>query len=70
MNPVFIFLVICIAVVVWFLLYKLFQPLGKLLNHIGRNAIDELNKEVPKIQGSNTSTIVDTRDMTADENAE
>lgn len=45
MNPVFIFLVICIAVAIWFLLYKLFQPLGKLLNHIGRNAIDELNKD-------------------------
>ena len=45
MNPVFIFLVICGAVAVWFLLYKLFQPLGKLLNHIGRNAIDELNKD-------------------------
>lgn len=45
MNPVFIFLVVCGAAVVWFLLYKLFQPLGKLLNHIGRNAIDELNKD-------------------------
>ena len=45
MNPVFIFLVICGAAIVWFLLYKLFQPLGKLLNHIGGNAIDELNKD-------------------------
>lgn len=45
MNPVFIFLVICGAAAVWFLLYKLFQPLGKLLNRIGRNAIDELNKD-------------------------
>ena len=45
MNSVFIFLVICGAVAVWFLLYKLFQPLGKLLNHIVRNAIDELNKD-------------------------
>lgn len=45
MNPVFIFLVICGASAVWFLLYRLFQPLGKLLNHIGRNAIDELNKD-------------------------
>lgn len=45
MNPVFIFLVICGAAAVWFLLYRLFQPLGKLLNHIGRNAIDELNKD-------------------------
>lgn len=48
MNPVFIFLVICGAVTVWFLLYKLFQPLGRLLNHIGRNTIDELNKESQK----------------------
>ena len=45
MNPVFIFLVILGAVALWFLLYKLFQPLGKLLNHIGRNAIDELSKD-------------------------
>lgn len=45
MNPVFIFLVICGAIAVWFLLYKLFQPLGELLTHIGQNAIDELNKE-------------------------
>ena len=45
MNPVFVFLVICGAVILWFLLYKLFQPLGKLLNHIGKNAIDELNKD-------------------------
>ena len=45
MNPVFIFLVICGAAVVWFLLYKLFQPLGKLLNQICINAIDELNKD-------------------------
>ena len=48
MNPVFIFLVICGAVAVWFLLYKLFKPLGKLLNHIGRNDIDQLNKDESK----------------------
>ena len=53
MNSVFIFLVICGAVAVWFLLYKLFQPLGKLLNHIGRNAIDELNKDESMDAGSN-----------------
>lgn len=54
MNSVFIFLVICGAVAVWFLLYKLFQPLGKLLNHIGRNAIDELNKDESMDAGSNS----------------
>ena len=37
---------------------------------IEKQKIDKWNGEVPKIQGSNTSTIVDTRDMTADENAE
>ena len=36
---------------------------------IEKQKIDKWNGEVPKIQGSNTSTIVDTRDMTADENA-
>ena len=45
MNPVFIFLVVCGAAILWFLLYKLFQPLGKLLNRIGRNVIDEINKD-------------------------
>ena len=37
---------------------------------IEKQKIDKWNGEVPKIQGSNASTIVDTRDMTADENAE
>ena len=37
---------------------------------IEKQKIDKWNGEVPKIQGNNTSTIVDTRDMTADENAE
>ena len=37
---------------------------------IEKHKIDKWNGEVPKIQGNNTSTIVDTRDMTADENAE
>lgn len=37
---------------------------------IEKQKIDKWNGEVPKIQGGNTSTIVDTRDMTADENSE
>lgn len=37
---------------------------------IEKQKIDKWNGEVPKIQGGNTSTIVDTRDMTADENTE
>lgn len=37
---------------------------------IEKQKIDKWNGEVPKIQGGNASTIVDTRDMTADENAE
>ena len=36
---------------------------------IEKQKIDKWNGEVPKIQGSNTSTIVDTRDMTTDGNA-
>lgn len=35
---------------------------------IEKQKIDKWNGEVPKIQGGNTSTIVDTRDMTADGN--
>lgn len=45
MNPVFIFLVICGAIIVWFLLYKLFKPLGNFLAQAWENVIDEMKEE-------------------------
>jgi len=45
MNPVFWFLVILIAVVIWFLLAFVFYPLGKFLWRIGKDAKDELERK-------------------------
>lgn len=45
MNPVFIFLVILGTVILWFLLSFVFFPFGKLLYRIGKDAIDEMNRE-------------------------
>lgn len=45
MNPVFIFLVLIGAVIVWFLLSALFYPFGSFLYHIWSNAVDKINKE-------------------------
>ena len=48
------------------------RKIAESLTHelIEKQKIDKWNGEVLKIQGSNTSTIVDTRDMTSGENAE
>ena len=45
MNPVFIFLVILAAVLLWFLLSFVFYPLGKFLHRLWTDASDEMNKE-------------------------
>ena len=45
MNPVFWFLVILIAVVLWFLLAFVFYPLGRFLWKIGSDTKYELEKE-------------------------
>lgn len=45
MPPVFVFLVICGAVAVWFLLSGIFQPLGRFLGRIWSDARDEIKKE-------------------------
>lgn len=44
MNPVFIFLVICAAIIVWFLLYKLFKPLGSFLEQVWENTVNEMKQ--------------------------
>ena len=46
------------------------DTIGGFNSLIEKQKIDKWNGEVPKIQGSDTSTIVDTRDMTSDEDAE
>lgn len=48
MNPVFVFLVILGAVVLWFLLSFVFFPIGKFIYRIGKDAIDEMNREENK----------------------
>lgn len=45
MNPVLIILVLLLAVVLWFLLSFLFYPLGKIVNRIFKDAVDEINRE-------------------------
>ena len=46
MNPVFIFLVLVGAVVLWFLLSALFYPFGR--HRIWKDAADEINREENK----------------------
>ena len=45
MNPVFVILVILTAIILWFLLSFVFFPLGKFICRIGKDAIDEMNRE-------------------------
>ena len=45
MNPVFVFLVLVGAVVLWFLLSALFYPFGRFLHRIWKDAADEINRE-------------------------
>lgn len=45
MNPVFIILVILAVIILWFLLSFVFFPLGKIIYRIGKDAIDEMNRE-------------------------
>ena len=48
MNPVFIFLVLVGAVVLWFLLSALFYPFWRFLHRILKDAADEINREENK----------------------
>lgn len=45
LNPVFIILVILIAIILWFLLAFVFFPLGKLVYRIWKDAMNELSRE-------------------------
>ena len=48
MNPVFVFLVLVGAVILWFLLSALFYPFGRFLYRIWKDAADEINREENK----------------------
>ena len=48
MNPVFIFLVLVGAVILWFLLSAIFYPFGRFLHRIWKDAVDEMNREDKK----------------------
>ena len=45
MNPVFVILVILAVIILWFLLSFVFFPLGKIIYRIGKDVIDEMNRE-------------------------
>ena len=53
MNPVFIFLVLLGAIALWFLLSFVFFPLGKLLYRLGKDALDEMEREDKKDEKEN-----------------
>ena len=45
MNPVFWALVCLIAIAIWFLLAFIFYPFGRFLWRIGKDAMDDLDRE-------------------------
>lgn len=45
MNPVLIFLVILVAIILWFLLSFAFYPLGRFIYRLWKDAVDEINKK-------------------------
>lgn len=48
MTPVFVFLVICGAIAVWFLLSGIFRPFGRFLGRIWDDAYCEIKEEEDK----------------------
>ena len=53
MNPVLIFLVLLAAVVLWFLLSFVFFPLGRFIYRVGKDALDEMEREDKKDEKEN-----------------
>lgn len=45
MNPVFIILVLLVAVLLWFLLSAVFRPVGKIIYRLWKDAVDIMNKD-------------------------
>lgn len=50
MNPVFIFLVLLGAFILWFLLSGLYRFVGGITTHIYKNAKDAINEETKEEQ--------------------
>lgn len=50
MNPVFIFLVLLGAFILWFLLSGLYRLVGGITTHIYKNAKDAINEETKEEQ--------------------
>lgn len=48
MNPLFVFLVILIAILAWFLLASLFKPLGALFKTLFEDVDKAINKDDEK----------------------
>lgn len=44
LNPIFVVIVIAIAVLIWFLLAFLYPVVGKIFFRIWKDAVDEINK--------------------------
>lgn len=45
MNPIFILLVVLIAILLWFLMSFAFKPLGKLFYRLWKDAVDEMRDD-------------------------
>lgn len=45
MNPFLILLILIVAVVLWFLLAFLYQPIGKLVSRIINDSLQEINQK-------------------------
>lgn len=59
MNPVFVFLVLVGAVVLWFLLSALFYPFGRFLHRIWKDAADEINYEMYATENPELAALLD-----------
>jgi hypothetical protein len=42
MNPALGIIIVIICVAVWFIAYKLYKPIGKIIGKIGHSAIDTM----------------------------
>ena len=45
MNPVLVILILLAVVVLWFLLSFVFFPFGKFISRIGKDAVEEMNRD-------------------------
>lgn len=45
MNPALVILVLLGVVILWFLLSFVFFPFGKIISRIGKDAMEEMNKD-------------------------